>query len=113
NGFIDIVSDEKHGGAATLPESEHLVLHAHAGEGIERAERFVQEQNFGMIDERPRESDALRHAAGKMMRISAGEFFETDEAHELGDFMTIFAQHAAGDEAGFDVVPDGQPREKI
>ena len=40
------MGDQEHGGAARLPESQHFVLHAHAGEGVERAERFVEQENF-------------------------------------------------------------------
>jgi hypothetical protein len=58
------VGDEKHRGAARLPETEDFVLHAHASESIESAEGFVEEQNFWMIDEGASESDALGHAAG-------------------------------------------------
>ena len=55
---------------AGLPKAQHFILHAHAGEGVERAERFVEEKNFRMIDQGASQGDALGHAAGEMMRVS-------------------------------------------
>ena len=52
---------------------KHFILHPHAGEGVERAERFIEQEDFGMIDQRPGEGGALGHAAGEMMRIGVGE----------------------------------------
>ena len=112
-GFVDVVRDEEHGGAAGLPEAEHFVLQAHAGEGVERAERFVEEQDFRMVDERAGEGHALGHAAGEMMGKGVGETFQSHEAHELVHLAALFVEHAAGDEAGLDIAAHGEPREKI
>src|SRR5205085_9835415 len=38
--LIDVVSDKEHRGAARFPEAQHFVLHFHARESVERAERF-------------------------------------------------------------------------
>ena len=73
-----------------LPESQHFILHPHAGEGVERAERFVEQEDFRMIDQRPRQGDALGHAAGEMVRVGVGKPFEADEAHELVHLMRAF-----------------------
>ena len=64
DGFIDVVSNQEHGRAASLPEAQHLILHAHACEGVEGPQGLVEEKNFWMIDQRPRQSDPLGHAAG-------------------------------------------------
>ena len=45
-----------------------------------------------MIDQRPRERDALRHAAGKMMRISVGEIFQPHQPHEFIHFMPLLRE---------------------
>ena len=73
NCFIDVVGDEQHRCAASLPDAQHFILHSHAREGVERAERFVEKKNSWMIDERSRESNALRHSAGKMVRVGVGK----------------------------------------
>ena len=66
-----------------------------------------------MIDQRAGERDSLGHAAGKMMRKDIGKSFQPDQADEFVDLMTFFVKHAARDQTGLDVAPDGQPREKI
>ena len=65
--------DEQHRGPVGSPEPQDFILHAHAREGVERAERFIEQEHLGMIDQRPRQGDALRHAAGKMMRECVSE----------------------------------------
>jgi hypothetical protein len=45
------MGDEQHRGATILPQAQHFVLHPHAREGVERAERFIEQENFGMIDQ--------------------------------------------------------------
>jgi hypothetical protein len=42
--FIDIVRDQDHRDALAFPNALQLGLHAAAGEGIERAKPFVEEQ---------------------------------------------------------------------
>ena len=42
DGFIDVVGNEKHSGAAIFPKAQHFILHSHAGEGVERAEWFIE-----------------------------------------------------------------------
>ena len=113
DGFINVVSDEKHRSAAIFPEAQHFVLQAHAGEGIERAERFVEEENFRVIDECACQSNALGHAPGKMMRISIGKCFESDEPHKFVHFISFFAQDSARNEAGLDITPNRQPGKQI
>ena len=61
----------------------------------ESAEGFVKKEDFGMIDQRPGQRDALGHAAGKMMRIRIRKRFESNQAHEFVHFILFFAQHAA------------------
>src|SRR5262245_15101032 len=70
--LIDVVGDEQHRGATILPQTQHLVLHPHAGESVKRAERFIKQQNFGMIDECACKCNTLGHATGKMMRVCVG-----------------------------------------
>ena len=113
DGFINVVSNEKHCSAAIFPEPQHFVLQAHTGEGIERAERFVEEENFRVIDECACQSNALGHAPGEMMRICAGKCLESDEPHEVVYFISFFAQYSACDETSFNVVSNSQPRKQV
>src|SRR5258706_12801802 len=47
NRFIDVVGDQKHRGAARFPQPQHFILHSHARKGVQRSERFVQEEDLG------------------------------------------------------------------
>src|SRR5438874_5823969 len=113
DGFIDVVGDEKHGCAAIFPEAQYLVLHPHAREGVERAERFIEQKHFRVIDQCACQSNALGHASGKVMWIRIAKGFESDEPHEFAHFISFFAQHAARNEASLNVATHGEPREQI
>ena len=43
--------------------------HLHARLAVERAGRLVGEQNVRIVDERPRDGDALHLAAGHLVRL--------------------------------------------
>src|SRR5262249_48336778 len=75
DGFVDVVGHEKHGATAIFPESEHFGLHPHARERVKRAERFIEQKHFGVIDQCACESNALGHAPGKMMWIRIAKRF--------------------------------------
>ncbi len=66
-----------------------------------------------MIDERSRESDALGHSPGKMVRVSVVKCLEAHEAHEFVHLISFLAQHSTRDETGLDVAADGEPREEV
>src|SRR5438094_664661 len=48
-----------------------------------------------MINECACECDALRHAAGQVMRISAAERSQADQARELVHFVALLVENAA------------------
>ena len=54
--------------ARLAPDLEQLGLHELAGLGVERGERLVHQQHFGIGRQRAREIDALLHAARKFGR---------------------------------------------
>jgi hypothetical protein len=111
--FIDVVGDEQHCCAPIFPEAQNFVLHAHSREGVERAERFIEQENFGMIDECACKRNTLGHATGKMVRICTSKRFESDQPHEFVHFISFFAQDTPRGEAGLDIPADSQPREQI
>ena len=111
--FVDVMGHEEHRGTACVPEAQHFILHAHAGEGIKGAERFVEQEDSWMIDERAGQCDPLSHAAGKMVRKGVGKCFQAHETHEFVNFRAFFTEHTARDQAGLDVASDGEPREEI
>jgi hypothetical protein len=113
NGFVDVMGDKEHGGTACLPEPQHFILHPHASKGVERAERFVEQENFRVVDERSRESNALGHAPGKMVRISVAKSFKADEAHEFVHFISLLTQHSTRYKTNLDVATNGEPGKQI
>ena len=66
-----------------------------------------------MINQGARQSYALRHSAGKVMRISVGEGFQANEPHEFFHFIAFLLKHAAGNEPRLDISTHRQPRKKI
>src|SRR5207249_4804550 len=113
DGFIDVMSNKQHGSAPRLPKAQHFILHTHPGKGIERAEWFVEQENFRVVDERSRESNALGHTPGKMVRISVAKCFEAHEPHEFVHLISFLAQHSTRDETGLDVAANGEPGKQI
>ena len=90
-----------------------LELHLLAELQVERAERLVEEQDLGVVDERPRQGDPLLHAAGELPRLPLLGPRQVDETEDL--------PHAAGDlvagnvsaaKAEGDVLEDRQVREE-
>ena len=66
-----------------LPDVEQQVLHFHAGEFVERAERLVHQQKLRLVDERTAQRDALLHAAGQLRRIGLLETFKADQRQQI------------------------------
>ena len=100
NRLIDVVGDKEHGGAARPPKAEHLILHPHACKGVERPQGFVEKEDFWMINQCPRQGDALGHAAGEMVGEGVSKSFQPDQPHEFIDFGALFAQYSARNEPG-------------
>src|SRR5579859_70781 len=65
NRFVDIMGHQENGRSPVLPEPEHFVLQTHPREGIQSAQRLIQEQHLGMIDQGACQGCALGHAPGK------------------------------------------------
>ena len=80
-----------------LLDALQLGLHLLAQLEVERAQRLVEEQDGGPVDERPRERDALRLAAGDLGGLAALEPGQLDELEHL--------RHAALDLAVLDPRP--------
>src|SRR5256885_4418094 len=51
NGFVDVVSNEEHGSAPVLPKARNVILHTHAREGVEGAERLIEQKYYGKINQ--------------------------------------------------------------
>src|SRR5205823_2302863 len=84
-GLVEIVTDEEDGLPDPLLQRQQLVLELAADERVERRERLVHEQDVRIGRERPREPDALLHAAGELAAIALGPLREPDERQLLLD----------------------------
>jgi len=63
NRLIHVVGDQHHGGVGLGADFGQLVLELGTGERIERGQRLIQQQHFGLHGERTRHGHALPHAA--------------------------------------------------
>ena len=67
--------------------SQQLVLQLLARQRVERAERLVHQQEFGVVGQHARDRHALLHAARQLVRIAVGEALQADHLDELVDVV--------------------------
>ena len=65
-----VVGHVDEGDADVALQLLELELHGFAQLGVERAERFVEQQHGGLVDQRPRQGDALLLAARQLARLA-------------------------------------------
>ena len=91
-------------------DPEHLPLQKDSRVRVERAERLVHEQDVGLRRQRPRDRDALPHAARKFVRE---RLLERRQPHEIQKFPGAFDALAFGRACEFepqrDIVQDVPP----
>jgi hypothetical protein len=85
--FAKVVGDEDDGLAEAAREGAEFALKLGAGDGIERAEGFVHQENGRVGGEGASDADALALTAGKLVRPPRGEFggIEADQGEEFVD----------------------------
>src|SRR5690606_32749214 len=74
-----VMRDEDERDADALLNGLEFHLHLLAQFQVEGAERLIEQQNFGMIDQSPGESDALSLSAGELGGFAVGISGESDE----------------------------------
>src|SRR5207253_10938848 len=80
---------------------------------VQRAERFVQDEDFRLVDKRARERGTLGDGAGKMMEVGVGKYFNAYDTHEVVHFLVFFSQIPARDQPSLNVATDGKPRKEV
>jgi hypothetical protein len=105
------VRDVHEGDADLGLDALELQLHLAAQLEVEGAERFVQEQHLGRVDQRPGDGDALLLAAGELVRLLAGLLPQLDELQHLLDLL-LHRLDAAPAQAEGDVLEDVEVREE-
>ncbi len=91
-----IVGDEDHRLVHLGLDIEQFVLHLPANQWIQGAERFVENQDFRIDRHRPRQADALLHAAREFARIMVRPTLQANLVqyfHRPG--LAFFFVHAA------------------
>ena len=103
--LVEVVGDEDRGLPHHLGELEELVLKLAADQRVERRERLVHQQDLGVGGHGARQSDALAHAAGELVRVAVVPAGEVDEGELLvRDPVALACRHAAQLERQRDVV---------
>ena len=78
------------------PEPRHSSTTSRAqvlrGEDVERAEGLVHAQHFGLRDQRPREADALAHAARQLLRVRILVAGQADQLERVVDLFLLLAR---------------------
>ena len=90
------MGNEDYRGSPLLPNSVSLFLQGHACLRVDAGEWLVHQQDFGVVGQRPHDTDALLHAARKLGGISAGRVQTAGEGEIfVGDPVTLGLRHAA------------------
>ncbi len=113
--FIEVVGDEEDGFLEAREKTAEHVLHLGAGEGIERAEGFVHQENCGFGGEGAGKADTLALPAGELMGMARGKVGRV-EADGGKQFVSAGDALGAGAAFGFkndgDVARDGEVGEE-
>jgi hypothetical protein len=96
-----------------LLDALQLDLHLLAELQVERAQRLVEEQHAGPVDERPGEGDPLPLAAGELRGLALVVALEADHPERVGDPPAAFLlRDLLDEEAVLDVLRHGHVREQ-
>jgi hypothetical protein len=82
-------------------------------EGIESAERLIDQEDFGMSYLRPRQGNSLDHPTRKMMRMNIGKPAQPYDADEFVDSATSLAGHSQRHKTSLNVSSTRERREQV
>ncbi len=107
--LVDIVRDEQDARLMIGDEFADELVHADAGQRIERGERLVEQQKLGLLDQRAGKGDALGLSAREIARPVVQSFAESDLGERCsGAFARVRCLQAERHVAP-EVVPRQQP----
>ena len=78
------MGDEDDGDTVSLLDQPHLFLQFLPQQWVERAQGFVQQEDFGIDDERARQGHPLLLAPGKFARLAVFQPVQSHEVHHRG-----------------------------
>ena len=111
HGLLLVVGDVHEGDADLGLDALELQLHLAAQLEVEGAERLVEEQHLGVVDQRAGDGDALLLAAGELVRLALGEVAELHELQHVVDLLLHRLDAPPAQPEG-DVLGDVQVREE-
>jgi hypothetical protein len=105
--FLDVVGDQQYSTSLLTPQVEQQPLHRRASQGVESAERLVQEQQVGAMDEGSGQGSALLLPSREHdwpIVLASGE---PDRAQQLNGSLAML-----GRQSQCGVTQDASPREE-
>jgi hypothetical protein len=109
-----VVGDEDDGLASLHPDLLDKQIHLVAGEGVQRAERLVHEDDVRVVGETAHDTGALLHAAGKLARHLLFEPGQPHFVEEIADAALVRPGVDLLDfEGELDVLPQVAPWQQI
>ena len=104
------MGDEDYSFPVFLPEPEKMLVQLVPHNFIEGTERFVHQQDPGVLCQSATDGNALLHATRQAVRIAVLEFLEMDELEHRGRLLFTLGLGNADDlHAVFDVLFGGEP----
>ena len=114
--FLDVVRHQKDrlGGHGLLrPKLQQFAAQVLGRQHVERGKWLVHEENFGLDHEGAGESDALPHAAGKLLGIGGLESVKADHVEHLHAALAALSRrHAASLQRSFNILKNREPGKK-
>ena len=83
DGFFLVMGDEQEGGSDLPLQPLEKALHLPPQFGVECTQRFVEQDEPWLADDRPGEGDALLLTAAQLCGIARSEIFQRDEPQGL------------------------------
>lgn len=77
-GLVHVMGDQEHGAAAPLPELGDELLRLDPGQGVQRAEGLVEQQQIGLAHQGPGQRSALSLPAGQRLGPRPGPLRQPD-----------------------------------
>ena len=113
HGFLNIVRNQKHrlrGHGLLGPKLQQFAAQVLSRQHVERRERLIHKENFGLNHQRASESDALPHSARKLLGISRLKSVQADHVQHLhAAFAALSRRHAARLQRSFNILKNREP----
>ena len=112
---VEIVRDHEHSEAERLLQRADEIVEIAGGNRVEARGRLVEEHDLRIERERPRQRDALGHAAGQLGRQFVGSFRRQADERQLLQRESVerrLGQAQMLAHRRLDVLPHGQAREQ-